>query len=37
VAIGAILLLELMVALLQVFVFATLCSLYLVDAHNPNH
>jgi ATP synthase subunit 6 len=37
VAIGAILGLELMVALLQVFVFATLCSLYLVDAHNPNH
>lgn len=36
-AIGAILLLELMVALLQVFVFATLTSLYLVDAHNPNH
>lgn len=36
-AIGAILLLELMVALLQVFVFATLCSLYLVDAHNPSH
>lgn len=36
-AIGAILLLELMVALLQVFVFATLFSLYLVDAHNPQH
>lgn len=36
-AIGSILLLELMVALLQVFVFATLCSLYLVDAHNPHH
>ena len=35
VVIGLILVLEFTVALLQVFVFLTLVSLYLVDAHNP--
>jgi F-type H+-transporting ATPase subunit a len=35
--IGLILLMELMVALLQVFVFVTLVSLYLVDVHTPHH
>jgi F-type H+-transporting ATPase subunit a len=34
--IGLILAMEYMVALLQVFVFLTLVSLYLVDAHNPS-